>query len=194
MSERFNPEADQSWNREPGLVVVPGSNYAKERAKFEQFPNPFGPPGNPYVYREFPRMLYRAEVYQGRIACGATVADAGEFSNPNEYNRQEESARRFTERCQRIVNDEREMQMAMENGWRKTQAEAVAYLEARQRSQGQAAAERNYQDRNLSDAAKAEAAAAQMTHFQETGQHLEAVPEAPVKRRPGRPRKNAPAA
>lgn len=182
MSERFNPESDPAWNRDPGIVVVPGSNYAKERAKFEQFPTAFGSPGNPYVYREFPKMMYRAEVYQGRIACGATVADSGEFANPNEYNRQDEAAQRFSRRCQREVKDEREQQIAMESGWRTTQAEAVAYLEARQKAQGQAAAERTYQDRNLSEPAKAEAKAAELQHFNETGRHLEAVPEKPVKR------------
>lgn len=194
MAERFDPETNETWNREPGIVIVPGSNYAKERARFEQFPSAFGAPGNPYVYREYPRMLYRAEMYQGRIACGASVADAGEFTNPNEYNRQEEAARRFTERCQRVVKDDRELQAAMEDGWRKTQKEAVEYLEARMQAKSQAAAERHYSDRNMSDAAKAAAKAAELKHFDEHGEQLEAVPETPVKRRPGRPRKNAPAA
>ena len=193
MADRFNPETDRNWNREPGIVVVEGSNYANEMAKFEQFPSRYGQAGNPYVKREFPKMVYRAQVWKGKIACGAQAADPNVFPNPNDFHREEELARRFTESCQMTVNDERELQRAMENGYREGPAEAVAYLEARQRDQGKAAAERNYQDRNMSEPAKAEAAVAVAEAF-DRGEHLAAVPEQPIKRRRGRPRKNHEAA
>src|SRR5512139_1817610 len=158
MAERFNPETDRNWNREPGIVVVEGSNYANEMAKFEQFPSRYGAPGNPWRGPQpFPKMVYRAELYKGKIACGAASADPSEFSNPNEYFRMDEQARRFTERCQRIVKDDRELQAAMENGYRESPSEAVAYLEGRQRAEAQASAEREYADRNMSEPAKAEA-------------------------------------
>ena len=189
MAERFNPEKDKDWNREPGLVVIQGSNYAREMEKFEQFPSKYGSnPGNPYVYRPFPKMVYRAEVYRGRVACGAVAPDPGELANPNEFQRLEESAKKFTERCQMIVKDERELQAARENGWRSSPQEAVEYMEAHLRSESDAAAIREYEDRGMSEAAKAEAKEAAAKHFDEAGRQLGAVPEKP---RRGRPRKSA---
>lgn len=189
MAERFDQERSRDWNREPGITIVPGSNYAREMEKFEQFASKYGQsPGNPYKYRPYPKMLYRAQVWQGRIACMASASDPLAFPNPADYQRADEQARRFTEECQRVVKDEREYQAALENGYRETPAEAVEYLEARQRAQGQAAAERNYADRNMSEAAKAEAAEAVQEAFSERGEHLAAVPE---KKRRGRPPKNS---
>lgn len=187
----FDPEKDKNWNREPGIVVIQGSNYANEMAKFEQFPNKYGPPGNPYTYRPFPKMVYRAELFKGKVACGAAPADPSEYANANEFFRMNEQAERFTQKCQLTVKDEQELQRAMENGFRESPAEAVAYLEAKMRSEARASAEREYADRNLSEGARAEAADAVKEAFNE-GRHLPVVPE---KRRRGRPRKDsAPAA
>ena len=178
----FNPETAAEDNREPGVVVIPGSNYAKEMAKFEQFPSKYGEnPGNPYVYRPFPKMVYKAELYQGMIRCMAAVSP-NEYVNVNEQMRAEESARQFTEKCQRTVKDDREYQVAMEMGYRETPTEAVEYLEAKQRSIADAAAERNYADRNMGEKAKAEAAAEVQRAFNEEGKHAAEVPEAPIKR------------
>jgi len=99
MAERFDQESASAWNREPGIVVVPGSNYAREMAKWEQFPSKYGQPGNPYVYRPFPKMVYRAELWQGKPVCMAAVADPSSFPNINEFNRMEDLARKFTEGC-----------------------------------------------------------------------------------------------
>lgn len=189
--ERFNPETASDWNREPGIVVVPGSNYANEMQRFEQFPSRYGSsPGNPYTYRPYPKMLYKADLWQGKPLCLAAAPDPNTFPNPNDFNRVEELARRFNEKCQRTVGDERELQKALEMGYRESPEEAVEWLQARMRSEANAAAERNYADRNMSDAAKAEAAEAVRQTFTEEGRHLPSVPEAPIKRRPGRPRKN----
>ena len=190
MSERINQETDLRYNaRESGLVVVPGTAFAAELEKFEQFPGRYGNnPGNPYKYRPFPKMLYRAEKYKGKVCCMAAPPDSNDFANVNEHQRAEESARRFTERCQLIVKDEREMQAAMENGYRHSPKEAVEYLEGRDRENFRAAAEREYQDRNMSEPAREEAKAAAAEHFDEAGEQLAAVPE---KRRRGRPRKDA---
>ncbi|MEK9725817.1 MAG: hypothetical protein VW405_20360 [Rhodospirillaceae bacterium] len=184
----FNIETHPEYNREPGIVIVPGSNYAKEMEKFEQFPSKYGTnPGNPYVYRPFPKMLYRAQLYQGVMACMAAPPDSGEFKgSPDEYQRACEAAQRFTDKCQRIVHSEAEMARAMEDGWRRTPAEAVAYLEGREKDRATATAERNYADRNMSEPAKREAAAAVAAVG---GEHLPELPEQP-KRRRGRPRKN----
>ena len=191
MAERFNVETDPQYNsRESGIVIVPGSNYAAEMEKFEQFPSKYGSnPGNPYQYRPYPKMLYKAQLWQGKACCNAAPPDPLEFPNSNEYQRVEEAARRFSEKCQLIVKDESERARAMEAGYRESPDEAVEWLLAKQRTLGELAAHRQYEDRGMSEPAKAEAAEAAREHFDQEGEHLAAVPE---KRRRGRPRKVVP--
>lgn len=86
-----------------------------------------------------------------------------------------------------IVKDEHEQRNFESRGFVAggPQAAADAY-DAAQARLALAAAERNYDDRHLSDRAKAEAEAAQSA----SARHLGAIPETPIKRR-GRPRKDA---
>lgn len=191
MSEEYKPfnvENDPNYNREPGIVIVPGSNYANEMQKFEQWPSKYGAnPGNPYRYRPFPKMLYRAQLWSGIAKCMAPPPDPAEYADPREYERTIDMARKFTEQCQLIVKDEIEYQRARENGWCEDPVEAVEYLKRRERDRSNATAERNYDDRNMSEPAKREAAAAVA---EAGGEHLPEIPEKPKKRR-GRPPKNA---
>jgi hypothetical protein len=184
----FSQETHPDYNREPGLVPVPGSNFSKEMAKFEQFHSKWtmgSSPGNPYTYRPYPKMLYRAQHWNGKVCCMAAPPDPAEFRDPQEFNRAEEAARKFTERCQRIVRDATEHARAAEDGWRESPQEAVEYLLSRDRERSTATAERNWQDRNMSEQAKREIAA----EIEAVGgEHLPEIPEAP--RRRGRPRKN----
>jgi len=185
MNEKpFNESTDPTWNAEPGIARVPGSNFLKEMAKFEQFHSPWtagtAGPGNPYVKREYPKMLYRAQHYQGKALCMAAPPDPIEFKDPREFERADESAKRFTEKCQRIVGDEAERSRAMEDGWRENPVEAVECLLARDRAVSTETAHRNHDDRNMGELAKREIAAA----VQEAGG--EHIPE--LKRKPGRRR------
>jgi hypothetical protein len=184
MAERVNVEESPLYNREPGIVVVPGSNYAKEMEKFEQFPSKYGnSPGNAYQYRPYPKMLYRAQLWQGKACCMAVAPDEMEFSQPQELQRAQEAARRFSEKCQLIVKDETERARAFESGWREHPDEAVAYLRQRQLDQGTAAAERIHADRGMSEAAQAEAKEAARQHFDVEGEHLASVPVQRTKRK-----------
>lgn len=188
---RFNEETDPTWNREAGIVIIPGSNLQKENEKWEQFPGKWGSnPGNPYRYQPFPKMLYRADKFQGVVVCMAAPPDPMEYANPGEYTRKEEQARRFNESCQKIVKSEAEMAVAMESGWRETPEDAVAWVKARDAAHMERAANRAYTDRNLSEKAQAEVAKAIEAA---DGDPLAEVPEQP-KRRRGRPRKNPEAA
>jgi hypothetical protein len=181
------PETDPRWNREPGIVIVPGSAYANEMAKFEGRETKWTigtVPGNPYTYKPFPKMVYRAERWNGAPACMAAPPDMIEFKDPREFDRFEQLAQRFNERCQLIVNDEREFQKAMEAGYRESPGEAVAFLISRDQKISQAEAHRNYEDRNMSDAAKAEIKAAKEAIGNDP------LPEVVEQPRRGRPRKN----
>lgn len=184
------PNVIEDENVDGGIVVNAASAYAKEMAKWEQFPSKFTGskgPGNPYQYRPFPKMLYQAKHRGAKVVCMAEPPHPMAFPNASEHARAEQEADAFNQSCQRIVNNEAEMAKAFESGWRESIEDAVAFVKERDRSISTAAAERNYQDRNMSDAAKREIAEAEAAA---DGQHL---PEVPVKRR-GRPRKVHPAA
>lgn len=178
-----NQDTDPRYNAEGGLAIIPGSPHQREMARWEQFPGDkwaMGNPGNPYRYRPFPKMVYRAErsaATGGKIKCLESAPDRLEFRGDAAGDRSfalaEEAARRFSERCQLIVHDESEYQRAMENGYRETPEEACKYLEARENARSQEIAHRNYDDRNLSEAARAEIAAAELA----AGEPLPEIPE-----------------
>lgn len=178
-----NQETNPAYNVEPGIARVPGSNYIKEVAKFEQFPcsNTVGAsPGNVYKYRPFPRMLYRAEHWNGKAACMAAPPDSMDFRDAREYERAEEGAKRFTERCQRVVNDESEQGRAMEDGWREGPAEAVEHLLNRDAERSTATAVRNFEDRNMGEPAKREIA---QVMAKAGGEHQPEIVAKPIPRR-----------
>lgn len=158
----IDQEKDPRWNMEPGLVLTPGSREVAEYARFEQHHSKYTVgtvPGNPYVYRPYPKMVYRAERYPGtgKLCCMAAPPDPAEFEDPRKAEHAQVLAQRFTEKCQLIVKDELEYSRAMESGYRDSAAEAVAHAEGREDKIGRETAERNYQDRNMSERAQREA-------------------------------------
>lgn len=165
---------------------------AKLLAKFEQFPSEITvlarmAPGNPHHLlqgKRFPRMLYKAQQSQahgGKWATGAEIPRRAPGENEQDWNRRVDEAQRFAESCQRVVADEVEYSRAHEEGWRDSAQEAMAFHEARASAVSQETAERNYRDKNMSEKAQAEAAAAEAEHFG----HLPEIPEQP-RRRKGR--------
>ncbi len=148
-----------------------------ELLKWEQFPSPMTyamgnkPPGNPYVYREFPKLLYKAHRVAGVIKCmdPANTPEAESFSRS----------------CTMKVNDEREQSRALESGWRPSIESAIEFLKAKEEAVSTAAAERAYRDSKMSEKAQKEAAEADAA----TEHHLAEIPE---KKKRGRPRKVQP--
>jgi hypothetical protein len=137
----------------------------QEMAKWE-VKRPFAP---------FPRMMYMAQRRPDGVYSVGETEDRLAGGNVESFNA----------RCQMVVNSEQEMSAALERGWRPTPREAMERHEAKETAISTAAAHRAYEDRNLSDAARAEAAAYEAS----TPEH---VAEIPVQRRgPGRPRKDA---
>lgn len=153
-----------------GRLIDPNSDEGKELMKWEV--------KRPPTY--FPKMLYMAKKRPDGIVSVNETDDRlfGGVSG---------AAEKWTATCQMVVKDEAELIKYREIGWRESQAEAMERFEAKEQKLGNEAAERAYRDRNMGEKAKAEIAAVEAS----TDEHVAEVPVAPIKRRPGRPRKNA---
>lgn len=157
-----------------------------EQAKWEQFDRdvPRGlKPGNPWVFRQFPMMLYRADRIpgSGKWATSMSAPRFFGFRDENEWQRALEMAEVFNRGCQRIVHNEAELKEAMEDGtgWRPTHAEAMEFRNKLEDMVAEAAANRAYNDKNMSEKAKAEAAAFEAANFG----HQAEIPEKPLPRK-----------
>lgn len=149
------------------VVITPESPLGIELAKWN-VKRPFSP---------FPRMLYKAcKRPDGVMSIGET--------DDRLCGGQPGAAEAFTKGCQMTVGSEGEMSKFLELGWRPTPHEAVQRYEAKERHISDAAAHRAYEDRNLSDAARAEVAEYEAS----VEEHVAEIPE---KRKVGRPRKTA---
>ena len=133
------------------------SAYAKEMVKHEANYSKLGPPGRPYVYRSYPTMMYRA----GRNANGASIVildgPAGRMEATSDAERANLEAQGYV--------------------WGGA-AEAVKAYERQQFEHAELAAIRNYEDKNMSDKAKAESHAVEVS----TSEHVPAIPETPIRR------------
>lgn len=105
-------------------------------------------------FEKYPQMLYKAQKnpLSGKMEV-AIAADVVSLDGTIVIL----SAEQFNASCQLLVNSDGELDKAKDGGWRESQAEAMAFLEALDLAVATAAAERNYSDRNLSEKAKAEA-------------------------------------
>src|SRR6185437_10122022 len=91
----------------------------KELRKWEQHPGPYGrTPGNPYVYRPYPKMLYKAQPQvNGQVACLLPAPHPYGFEKPEQYNQAMLAVESFNRSCTRIVRDESEEAIAKGQGW-----------------------------------------------------------------------------
>src|SRR6266446_3296792 len=129
------------------------SEYAKERRKWESQDTQFGSAGRPFVYAEYPLMLYRAK----RRPEGG----------------KEPLLEHFT------VEDEQQERNMQSRGWVRGPDNAIKALEDSERGLAQAAAERVYADQRMSEKAKQEAAKVD----EATISHLGEIKETPIRRR-----------
>ena len=144
-----------------GLLLGPETEYAKEMRKWESFPTQYGPPGRTYRFQEFPKRLYRAEHQVGK---GIVIADA------------------------QTAADEHEERNLLSRGFVFGQDKAIEAAERQQTDYGKLAAEREWeiQHNRLSERAVSEVRAAEADYGT---RHLPAVPEQPIRRKAGRPKK-----
>ena len=105
------------------ILWSPDSDYAKERRKWEAQHTQFGPPGRPFVYAEYPLMLYRAK----RRPEGGKDPILENFT----------------------VEDEQQERNMQSRGWVRGPDYAIKALEASEQGLAQAAAERAYADQRV---------------------------------------------
>lgn len=144
-----------------GVLIAPETPYGKEMWKWEHHegeahPNDSSIRGKrPSHYKPYPAMLYRATQ-----------------KNPWKFD-------------EKLVADETAERLAIGQGFVSGGPQAAAdAFDERQQELAMAAAHRNYEDRNISEKARAEVDAVE----QSSSQHLGEIPRTPVKRR-GRPAK-----
>jgi hypothetical protein len=130
------------------------SFHVKERKKWDTPKSIGGMKCN--GYEPYPKMLYKAQQnpLSGKFEVGATRDVLSTDRTVVIFN-----AEQFSTSCQLIVNDEREEARAKAEGWRNSPKAALDYHEGKETESLVAAAVRAHEDRNMSDAAKAEAAA-----------------------------------
>jgi len=138
-----------------GVQISPDSALGKELEKWER----------PYQYRPYPRMLYKAQLIDGRQVCMMPAPSQFGWRDQAEYQMAILHAESVTKSNQRIVASEDEEQRAHAEGWRETPQAAIDHLEATERAIGQAAAEANWGARRMSEGAQQEhRAATESTH------------------------------
>ena len=180
----LNQETDPEYNAKPGMVKVPGSKLGLEMERWEQFPSAWGNnPGNPYKFRPFPRMIFKAQKVNGKPHVMMPDPNRFEYKTRDEFKAAFDYKQRFDSECQRIVQSEAEFSRAMEDGWRASPDEAIQHVMGRDDMISRETAEREYRDQKMSEPARREIKAAKDAAGNE---HLPEIPETPVRRR-GRP-------
>lgn len=136
-----------------GVVHAPDSEYAKEMRSWEANYTEFGPPGRPFVQRDYPAMLYKA----GRVQGTPQIVERQTAQNEDE--RRNLESRGFV--------------------WGGPKA-AMEALEQQEVWHAKLAAERNYEVQRMSEGARAEVAAVEAAAGM---RHLPTIPKKPVTKR-----------
>ena len=154
-----------------GLVINPHSALGKELRKWEQHRTELVPrgtnPGNPYVYRPYPKMLYRAQrLPNGQAGCLAQAPNPYAFERGEAFERAVLMVESFNRSCTRIVSDESQERIAIGQGWALDPQAAMAVYEQEQQAIGNAAAEAAYAAQGMTSKARDELKAADASTHQ----------------------------
>jgi hypothetical protein len=145
------------------------------------------PPGRPYetINKMYPKMMYRAlqEPGSGKWKVSMDIPPRFQYQTDDQWSRAVAQAEQFGTACQRTVHSEEEHKQARESGegWRDNPQEALEWRTKLERDISTAAAERNAEERHMSEKAIAERDAVEQANM---GKHLAEIPEKPrVKRK-----------
>jgi hypothetical protein len=163
-------------------VISPESAEGKELLKHEQWPANWNgtryEPGNPYVFRPFPKMVYRATAKEnGKVVCMEAPPEPDRYEKPVDYDRALRLHDQLMKACTKIVPDESAYLVAKGQGWCDDPTLALEAYEAQQRALGDAAAERLFRDQRMTRKAQDEAAMADIS----THEHVGDVPAPKLK-------------
>ena len=143
---------------EGGIVINPASALGKELAKWEQYPTAYARrPGNPYQYRPYPKMVYRAvQKPNGKVVCMEGPPPMHWFKDATEYQQAVLQADALEKQCFTTVHDEGEWLKAKGQGWCESPQAAIDQFEREQQVIANAAAEANHAAQRMSPKAQAE--------------------------------------
>lgn len=150
----------------PSIVINPHSELGKELRKWEQFHTHLVPqgtqPGNPYVFRQYPRMLYKAQVFPltNQPSVGEPAPNMAWCKDAVDYERRCLLVDQFNNSCHKIVPSEGDELIAKGQGWCETQEEALKHHETLQCEIGELAARAAFAVQSMSEKAQAELSAA----------------------------------
>jgi hypothetical protein len=163
-----------------GIAWNSGHAYVKEMRKWEQFPSEWtvkSRPGNPYVFREYPKMLYKAQrMPNGQYACLMPAPDPYAYERPDQYQRAILFWESFNRSCYRTVDDESQERLAKGQGWALDAKAAMELHEKEQQAIGNAASEAAWAAQRMTEKARAELASADGS----THQHVTDVTGVPA--------------
>jgi hypothetical protein len=152
--------------------ISPESELGKELAKWDK----------PYKFQPFPRMLYRARRRPDGVVRCIEVED--KFFSKGDGPEITGAAEQWSGANTKTVHNEDELLKALGTGWVEGgPGKAVEAFNERENAVAKEAAHRAHDDRNMSDAAKAEIKAAEDGSFD----HVAEVPETPIRRRGRKP-------
>jgi len=142
----------------PSVVINPASALGKELLKWEQHPGPLGRnPGNPYTYRPYPRMLYKAQTMpNGQVRCLMPTPHPLDYVTPEAWNFAVQQKEHFDQRCCKVVHSESDERIARGQGWCDDPVKAMAQHEAEQTEIFTASAEMAYSAARMSEPAQRE--------------------------------------
>lgn len=165
-----------------GMVVNPASALGKELRKWEQHPGPLGRnPGNPYTYRPYPKMLYKAQAQpNGQVRCLMDTPHPLAYQTPEAWQQAVQQKEYFDKTCVCVVDSESAERIKVGQGWCADPAAAMEQHEREQTAIFTASAEVAHSAQRMSDKAKRELAAAEG----ETHEHVLDVRGAKPGRKP----------
>lgn len=146
-------------------IITADSAEGKELIKWEQHKTSgiIGDwePGNPYVFREYPKAMYRAmKRSNGQVAVLEPNPMAWDFDNPDRFQRECMRVEAQNAQCYKTVANEAAERLAFGQGWRPSQREAMDLYESEQQAIAEEAARVQFTVQRMSPKAQAELEAA----------------------------------
>lgn len=140
-----------------------------------------------YEYRPYPKAMYGRWTDEAKLKALREVARRMELDLSDDFDYREAESHIY-QYDTKLVHNAREHADWRAKGWADHPAGVDTAVQQIESDVAHVAAHRNYEDRNMSPAAKAEAEA----YEAEVEDFVPAVPETPIRRGPGRPPKAKP--